>query len=122
VPRHFCSGTANTGEDASKSKGDDDELKIDMKHPVSLSFELFEARVIGDHIIESSVGPGREGNDMRSPRDDLKTGNVFQRDWRESRLHFDMTSWQGDTTSMADERNERSDETIVVYPSVPLCL
>jgi mediator of RNA polymerase II transcription subunit 12, fungi type len=108
------------GENASELKDDDDELKIDIKNSASLSLELFGARVTGDHIVESNVGSGREGNDMRSLRDDLKTESVFQRDWRESRLHFDVTG-QGNTTSLSDERNE-GDETITVYPSAPLRL
>jgi mediator of RNA polymerase II transcription subunit 12 len=110
------------GESASDTKDGDDDLKIDIKNTASLSLELFGTRVTGERIIQSSAISGKAERDIRSLRSDMSTESVFKRDWRESRLHFDVAGL-GNSTGGApgDERNE-GDETITGYSSVPLRL
>ena len=63
-----------------------DDNPDEFKNSGSLPLELFDAKLTGDHLLETSGLSERAESFLRSLRNDVVSENVFERDWREGRV------------------------------------
>jgi len=63
-----------------------DDNPDEFRNSGSLSLELFDAKLTGDHLLDSSGLSERAESFLRSLRNDVVSENVFERDWREGRV------------------------------------
>ena len=63
-----------------------DDNPDEFKNSGSLPLELFDAKLTGDHLLETGGLSERAESFLRSLRNDVVSENVFERDWREGRV------------------------------------
>ena len=63
-----------------------DDNPDEFKNSGSLPLELFDAKLTGDHLLDSSGLSERSESFLRSLRNDAVSENIFERDWREGRV------------------------------------
>ena len=63
-----------------------DDNPDEFKNSGSLSLELFDAKLTGDHLLDSKGLSERAGSSLLSLRNDVVYENIFERDWREGRV------------------------------------
>jgi len=63
-----------------------DDNPDEFKNSGSLPLELFDAKLTGDHILDSTGLSERAESSLRSLRNDVVSESVFERDWREGRV------------------------------------
>lgn len=63
-----------------------DDNPDEFRNSGSLPLELFDTKLIGDHLLDSSGLSERAESFLRSVRNDVVSENVFERDWREGRV------------------------------------
>ena len=65
-----------------------DDNPDEFKNSGSLPLELFDVKLTGDHMLDTSDLSERAESSLRSLRNDVVSENVFERDWREGRVPF----------------------------------
>lgn len=68
----------------SKPEDKDKDEPVTIKNSASLPLELFAARVTGERVLSHNDDPRTEFA-ITTFQDDVACGNIFQRDWRETR-------------------------------------
>ena len=63
-----------------------DDNPDEFRNSGSLPLELFDARLTGDHLLDSTGLSERDESFLRSLRNDMVSESIFERDWREGRI------------------------------------
>lgn len=63
-----------------------DDNPDEFKNSGSLSLELFDAKVTGDHLLDTRGLSERDESSLLSLRNDAVHENIFERDWREGHV------------------------------------
>ena len=63
-----------------------DDNQDEFRNSGSLSLELFDAKLTGDHLFSSKGLSERAESSLLSLRNDVVYENIFERDWREGRV------------------------------------
>lgn len=65
-----------------------DDNPDEFRNSGSLSLELFDTKLTGDHLFNSKGLSERAESSLLSLRNDVVYENIFERDWREGRVPF----------------------------------
>ena len=63
-----------------------DDNTDEFRNSGSISLELFDAKLTGDHLFGSKIPSERDESSLLSLRNDVVYGNIFERDWREGHV------------------------------------
>lgn len=69
-----------------------DDNPDEFRNSGSLPLELFDAKLTGDRLLDTSGLSERAESFLRSLRNDAVSENVFERDWREGRVPLQSSS------------------------------